>query len=296
MIDCERGNPTGGFGLNSNISRRSLLILGVVTLASHLLPSQVRSSEWIYSIPEPWQDRNWFILDREIASKKGLVTLAGPLGVYSRLHRLFLGEVSDLQSRFESFADDYLEKFGYTRAWAGFCHGLAHLNLGPQPLLEPETFNINGEEVRVTYLDRLGVGAAYHSGDIMNRPILGKEEKTAPSLFVSENLDQFIDELIANGDSFVINASIPGREGSWYLPVVGVSVDRSRILTTNFNAPGNKFISIPRGEINEVYRPLSWEDAIAQGLDERLFKETPGVWRYDDKMDKALVNRMLFGK
>lgn len=291
-----------GFAPGLRLSRRGLLkvVAGLASLAisiPSLWPGEALAEEWVYATNKPWQDRNWFPLDPDVAARWGLVTPDGPLAKYDQLHRFFLQQDSNLQPTFRDFANDLLSRFSNAREWIGFCHGLAHLNLGPQPPKAPEIFTLdNGEAITVTYRDRLGIGVAFHSGDIMTRPILGDDLQTQSTLFVQENLDRFMDELVNTGQPFVINAPAYGQVGYWYRVAYAVSADRSSLLATNFNTPGRKFISVPRDRVIEVYYPVLQQEAVAQGVDQRLFAEIPSDWRFDNRMDEALVRCIVYGE
>lgn len=270
------------------------LLVGTISLSS--LPKNVLAEEWVvYAANKPWQDNNWFPLDPDVAAERGLVTLDSSLNAYDRLHRSLLKTDSRLQPDFRNFADDYLNKFQGTREWAGFCHGLTHLSLDPQPLVDPEHINLdNGEVVEVTYLHRLGIGAALHSGDLMVRPVLGNDTQTGSTRFVQENLDGLMDAFVTSRRPFVINAPKAGQSGYWYRAVYAVTADRSSLLATNLNAPGEEWVPVPRGRVVEAYTPVPWKEA--QGIDGRLFAEIPDPWRFDNRMDGSLVRRILYEK
>lgn len=245
---------------------------------------------------ESWQDGEWGPLDSEVARRNNLITYysdGGPLEKFDKLQQFFLGENSNLKQQLAAFATDYLSKYGGTsREWAGFCHGLAHLMLGPQPIKEPEVFTLdNGEAVTVTYTDRIALGALFHSGDIMYRPILGDNPTLNPKHYIPENLDAFRDYLAATGTRFVVNAPERGQEGSWYRVVAN-----TEFLASNFNTPDKEWINIERDLVKEVYYPLSWKEAQASGIDKRLFAEIPGDWRWDNRMNEPLYRRLVFNE
>lgn len=255
--------------------------------------SAPKTKEWIYG-KRVWQDGNWFPLSPAKAAREGMVTLEGSLGTYDKLSKALLGQESHFQSQYINFAVNYLNHFPQTAEWAGFCHGLAHAELlDPQPLKEPETFTLgNGEKVIVTYQDRLAIQVASHSGDVMFRPILGESDQIDSRKFVQENLDIFIDGLINTGQSFVVSAPTPGRSGLWYRVVVAVSSDKSRLFTTNLNAPG-ELMSISRSDVSETYIPMPRKEAEAQRVDPRLLKEISNDWIYS--LNESLVQRILYG-
>lgn len=282
------------------ISTPTVLIPPTPTRLPPILTPEVRASEpqkegWIYGRPV-WQDGNWFPISPAKAKREGLITLEEPLGVYDKLAKALLGEESYFQSQYKIFATNYLNSFPETADWAGFCHGLTHAELlDPQPLRGPETFTLkNGEKVTVTYQDRVGILAAFHSGDVMFRLILGDGAETSSRKYVQENLDIFIDGLIKTKQSFVINAPAPGQPGFWYRVVVAVSPDKSTLLATNLNKPGQELVPIKKNEVLEVYIPMPYKEAEAREVDLRLLKEVPQNWVYS--LNGSLVNRIVYGK
>lgn len=284
----------------AQISRRSFLlgaagvIGGFLAVDFGLLPEEARAEEWIYAARKPWQDKNWFPFDSEVANQRGIVTIDRSLAIYDKLQWGLLGQDSNLQIEFRDFADGYLNRFRGTRDWTGFCHGLAHLNLGPQPSVKPKTYILsNGEEVTVTYNDRLGMGVAWESGDLMDRPFLGDNEKISSTKLVQENLDRFIEDFITTGEPFVINAPKVGERGSWYRVVEAVSADRLKLRATNL---GNGWIMIPRSGVKEVYRPVHRQSARASEVDPRLLQEIPDDWRFDNRMDGTLFGQIYAGE
>ncbi|MCL4439314.1 MAG: hypothetical protein M1609_01595 [Firmicutes bacterium] len=282
------------------LSRRSFLcgvagLAGAGVLAATnpgLLFNEAQAEEeWVYANIQPWQTRQWFPLGSEVANAQGIITLDRPLALFDKLQRGLLGIDSNLQPEFRNFADGYLRRFSGTREWAGFCHGVAHLNLRPEPGEEPTTFILgDGEEVTLTYPDKVGIGAAYRSGDLMYRPFLGDSRQTSSTLLVQENLDWFMERFVTERAPFIISAGDPG---TWYRAVWGVSPDWTLLLANNLNAPDKKWIVVPRGKVKEVYYPIPQEVGKAIGVDERLFGEIPDEWRFDDRMDKDLASQAL---
>ncbi|KKS13894.1 MAG: hypothetical protein UU67_C0013G0001, partial [Candidatus Daviesbacteria bacterium GW2011_GWB1_41_5] len=150
---------------------------------------------WSYA-SELWQDREWGPFAADVAARLGLTRYfnpdnpaQSPAGKYDLLHTHFLGRPSNLNGGLNNFSVNYLARFGGTRDWAGMCKGLVDFNLRwPQPITGDETFTLaSGEPVTITYLDRVGIGSTFDSGDIKFKPVFNRD----PEVVVQENLDYF---------------------------------------------------------------------------------------------------------
>lgn len=278
--------------LNHQINRETFLKVGLAAgiLVGVLSSRQASATGWIYGNSPDWQDNNWGPLDLGTAAKLGIITPDGPLQKYDRLHQYSLGQESHVAEKFRTNANAYLQRFPGTRDWAGFCHGQAHLNLGPKPYAEPVTYGSDGEYFTITYPERVVIGSVYHSDDVAYRPFLGDGPGSYSGWYVQENLDWYIDNFISNGNPFVINAPALGQIGYWYRVVVAVGADRERLLATNLNKPGQELIEISRYAVKEVYRPINWDEAKTQEVDQRLFDEISkmpfkDLWMYSEKIE-----------
>lgn len=280
--------------LTPEMPRRSFLRLaataGLIAAGAHVLlsPEEARAAEWVYAKNKPWQSNEWFPIDRRVAERQQISTMDGPLYVYDELSKSLLGQDSHLQSDFRRFADDYLRRRSDTKEWAGFCNGVASLSLGPQPLTEPKNFDLgDGKRLRVTYQERLGIGAAFRADDAGLRDL---------DVSVSVNLDRFTSRFLA-GDrqAFIINASL-GKPGVWYRAVYGVNPDGSALLATNFNAPGAEWVIVPKEKVQGVFESIPWKVAQARRVDNRFLVETSPELRYHDRMNEPLVNHILYGQ
>lgn len=293
LLTASRDHSQKGASLNQVITRRALLKAGLAAGALVFSFSrQASATEWIYGNTPDWQDNNWGPLDPGTAARLGIITPDGPLQKYDKLHQYFLGQESHVAEKFRTNANAYLQRFPGTRDWVGFCHGQAHLNLGPRPYVEPVTYGSDGEEIAITYPERVIIGSVYHSDDVAYRPFLGDGPGSYPGWYVQENLDWYIDNFLKFGNPFVINAPALGQIGYWYRVVVAVGADRERLLATNLNKPGQELIEISRYAVKEVYRPINWDEAKTQEVDPRLFDEISNMpfkdlWMYSEKTEDA---------
>lgn len=256
------------------LSRRSFLrglaglaVMAVVPAALSR-PTTVRAEEWLALPAQPFQDPEWFPLSTDVARAQGKHTLyaqGGPLDTYDSFSTL-IGAQTNFRGQNEQFVQEYFTRYSFLNRvlleTSGYCHGVA--NASAYGEVKPV-----GDD-NVSRLNKLGLLAAFHSGDSMYRP----------------GINQLIEDMIIIGRPFVIETK--GPEGFWSRVVYGVNSSRTMVLATDFGR-GAKEISI--NYVQNAYFPVPIGEE--QNYPTGTVTPVPPEWRIP--LDKRLVRYLLYG-